>query len=346
MKGPALPYGLEAARGLAAVGRHLRGARRVLLALHESPDGDAVGSNLALAHALWDAGTAAEVVSHDPVGRPFGFLPGVERIADPDQVGGPFDVACLVDSSDPERTGRARALIARAELVVNIDHHKTNSRFGAINVVVPRAAACGELIYYLLKRMRRRITPAIATCLYTAIDTDTGSFRFDNTTAATHAVAARLVRAGARPAAIAAQLYDHRPLSTLRLTALALGALAVSPRGRVAWITVPRTMLAAAGASEEETEGLVGYPRSLDGAEVAMVFRELADGRVRVSFRSKLEVDVAELAAGFGGGGHARAAGATVDGPLPAAVQRVVAAARRVAEADGPPGDEVHGGGP
>ncbi len=313
--------------GRGAVLRCVRRYRRFLLALHEAPDGDAVGSNLAMAAALAALGKEAQVVSADPVPRLFDFLPGVDEVLEPGEATGPWDVALLLDCSDADRVGGAATLVAQAAVVCNVDHHKTNQGFGHVRWVDPAAAATGELVYHLLQGLRALWTPAMAQCLYTAISTDTGSFRFEQTTAATHRIAARLIELGADPAQVVNNVYDTRSLASLRLLRLALERLEVHPDGHVAWITLPRPVLESAGASDEDAEGLVNYARSVEGVEVGLLFREVEDGRVKVSLRSRARVDVADLASVMGGGGHPRAAGCLLDGGLEVAVERVVSAA-------------------
>jgi bifunctional oligoribonuclease and PAP phosphatase NrnA len=232
-------------------------------------------------------------------------------------------VAVLTDCPNPERTEGLLALARQAGgRVVNIDHHHDNRRYGDVNWVEPRAAATGEMVYALLVALGAPLTRAIATNLFTAIHTDTGSFRYSNVTPETFRIAGALVAAGADPAFISNQLYERRSARALRLLGETLARVELSPDGQVAWLALP------AGAVPEafiEAEDLVNYPRSVDSVRVACLLRE-QDGGVKVSLRGKGDVDVSRIAARFGGGGHPNAAGCTVFGPLEQATQSVLTA--------------------
>ncbi|MCL4424838.1 MAG: bifunctional oligoribonuclease/PAP phosphatase NrnA, partial [Firmicutes bacterium] len=217
---------------------------------------------------------------------------------------------------------------SRVALVVNIDHHGTNAGFGQYNYVDVQAAAVGEQIYELLRSMEVDISPAIATCLYTAIVTDTGSFRYESTRESTFRVAAELVRLGAKPAQVAENAFETRSLSSARLLGRALETLELTPDGKVAWLVISRAALEETGASDEETEGIINYARAIRGVEVGLLFRETGDGKVRVSLRSRHQVDVSRVASHFDGGGHPRAAGCTLSLPLNEAREKVITAVR------------------
>jgi phosphoesterase RecJ-like protein len=258
----------------------------------------------------------------------FHFLPGQETIIPPEKVTEVPPLLVMVDSTDMERAGEGFSQWReKTRMVINIDHHVSNTRFGHLNLVDSRAAATAELVYAVLERMPVTITPAIATCLYTALATDTGSFQYENCTATTMRLAARLMELGADLSLIREYLWDRKPLASIRLLAAVLPTLTLAYDGRVAWLTVSRAALEAAGARPEHAEGLVNYPRSIAGVEVGLLFRELPGGLVKVSLRSKKIVDVNAVAARFGGGGHRRAAGCTVKGDLDTIVAMVVASA-------------------
>jgi len=296
------------ATALDEVARVLSGGHAFLLPLHEAPDGDTLGSTLALALCLERAGKSAVVASPDAVPPAYRFLPGSDAVRGWGDVGGGFDAAVFVDCGDMDRAGGGDVR-PRCRVVVNIDHHPTNPRFGDINLVDPGAAAAGEIVAQALDRLGWPIDPAVATCLYVALLTDTGSFRYSNTTAAALRLAARLVDAGASPTAIAGAVYENQSPAHMGLVGRALLALRVSPGGRAAWMLLGREDFLAAGATEDDTEGVVNYTRMIRGVEVGLLLREDATGGVRVSLRSRQTVDVGLLAAEFGGGGHPRAAG-------------------------------------
>lgn len=302
-----------------ALARH----HRFLVTGHIDPDPDALGSVLALARMLQHLGKDAVAASPDPVPDMFQFLPGAGSILLPDQVEGPFDALVVVDCA-PDRIGKLAPWRKRVGVVINIDHHGTNPRQEPLHWVEPEAAAVGEMVYKLSQVMGVPVDQQMATCLYAAIMTDTGSFRFSNTRAETFAIASDLVQRGADPAAIAGKIYEERPWSHLKLLALALATLDRSADGRVAWVSVTRKMMEEAGAGADELDGLVQFPRMARGVEVALLFRELPTGDTRVSFRSRTRVDVSRLAEELGGGGHARAAGAFVKAPLQEAIPLVL----------------------
>ncbi len=306
----------------------LRRGQRFALMLHVRPDGDSIGSSLALGLALRRLGKTAVLVRADDLPANLLFLPGIEEFVHYSEVGGEFDAAVFLDCGDLDRIGPAKILVERARRLVNIDHHPSNQRFGDVNVIEPRAAAAGEVAHALIRELGVSLDFPIACALYVALITDTGSFRYENTSAATHEIAAELLRAGVKPAEVARAVWEDRSLSSLRLLQAALAALEVSGDGRLAWTTLTREDFQRAGAHSLESEGIVNYPRTLRGVEIAALFLEEAPGEVKVSLRSNRRVDVSLIASHFGGGGHARAAGCTIRAPLAEARELVLARAR------------------
>lgn len=299
----------------------LRESRRVALYAHINPDGDTLGSALALAHGLRQLGKEAQVYCADELPGNLAFLPGYDGIGRAAVVPPGRDLAVYVDSGDAARFGTQPSdPMAVLPVVLNIDHHATNHYFGDVNLVNPDAGATGEEIYYLLVELQVEITPAIATCLLTALVTDTRAFRTPSTTPRTLAIAAELFERGAPLAAIVDAVYYSRSCTTLRLWGLALERLRCE-RG-IAWTEVTGEMEAQAGASPSEGDGVIDVLASLSNVQAVAFFRETADG-IRVSFRSTNGVDVAAVAAQFAGGGHPRASGCLVRGRL-AAVEREV----------------------
>ena len=290
---------------------------------HVHPDADVLGTLLALGLALEDRGWRVTYGGPHPAPGSLGFLPGIERYARLESVAGPLDLVVMTDCPNPARTeGLLDQARATGASVVNVDHHHDNRRYGDVNWVEPEAAATGEMIYELLQALGARITPAIATNLFTAIHMDTGSFRYSNVTPATFRIAAELVAAGADPAFIAGRLYEQRSTQALRWLGESLARVEVSDDGRVAWLALPAGMVPE---SFVEAEDLVNYPRSVASVRVACLLRE-RDGQVKVSLRAKGDVDVSRVAATFGGGGHPNAAGFTIAGPLERATRQVLAA--------------------
>lgn len=305
-----------------------RGRTLLLGTVH--PDGDLLGSELALGLALADSGAAVTLAGPDPVPDVLRFLPGAERIERWEAAPEPFDLVVLVDCPDPDRTGGLLAgARGAATRVVSIDHHPDSKPYGDVNWVEPAAGAAGEMVYGLIRALGLAITPEVATNLFTALHTDTGSFRYSNTTAKTFAIAADLVGHGACPARVAGALYEGRTAQDLRRLGALLQGVEVTPDGRVAWLALPEDSVPEAFLAAED---LVTYPRSIAGVKVAALFREAGGGSVKVSLRAKGEVDVGKIAAAFGGGGHANAAGCTVPGSLDEVRQALL---RAVAEAPG-----------
>jgi phosphoesterase RecJ-like protein len=297
-----------------------------LLTSHARADGDAVGSTLACGEVLRRMGKQAEIVLRDGVPRVYRQLPFASTVIQAEDVNGNYDAAILLECDSIHRT-RLHGL--ERQFLINIDHHKSGREFGNINWIDPKAVATAEMIYRLAKHAAVKITPEIATCLYTAVLTDTGAFMFEGTSEHTFELARELVLAGADPARCARQIYFGHSTAKLRLLGAALSAL--QREGPLAWIWVTQEQMERTGAKEEDCEGLVNYALSIGDVEVAAFFRELPDGRYRVSLRSKGKLDIAEIAEQFGGGGHACASGCAVDGPLHAAVEMVLGKIRKSA---------------
>jgi len=303
-----------------------------LLLGHVHPDADVLGTLLALGQALQARGWRVQYGGPHAAPRALDFLPGVERYRVLHRIEGAFDVTVLTDCPNPARTeGLIDAARAASRAVLNIDHHPDNHRYGTVNWIDIAAAATGEMIYRLLLALGATITPGIAQNLFTAIHTDTGSFRYSNVTPQTFRIAAELVAAGADPAGVSGALYERRPGQALRWLADTLARVELSADGRLAWLALPA---GAVPDSFVESEELVNYPRSVASVRVACLFRDLGD-TVKVSLRAKGDVDVNKVAARFGGGGHRNASGCTVQGPLEAATQKVLAAVRAEIDAGG-----------
>jgi phosphoesterase RecJ-like protein len=313
---------------------------RALMLGHVHPDADVLGTLLAAGLALEKAGWSVVYGGPHPAPASLDFLPGIERYARLPRLDGRFDLALLTDCPNP---GRTEGLIDQAReasgTIVNIDHHPDNRRYGNVNWVDVTAAATGEMVYALLAALPADITADIATNLFTAVHTDTGSFRYSNVTPATFRIAAELADAGAAPAVVSNALYERRPVDALHHLGRALSLVQVSDDGRVAWLALPEGTVPE---SFIEAEELVNYPRSLASVRVACFLREVA-GQVKISLRGKGDVDVQAIAARFGGGGHKNAAGCTITASLDEATRQVLAAVhldmggpRRAPRAPGP----------
>jgi phosphoesterase RecJ-like protein len=290
---------------------------------HVHPDGDVLGTLLGLGLSLEAHGWSVTFAGPHPVPDTLKFLPGASRWQVWSGPPGVFDVLVLTDCPNDARTeGLLEGARAATSQVLNIDHHPDNRRYGTLNWVDATAAATGEMVFDLIRALGHRLTPEIALNLFTALHTDTGSFRYSNTTARSFRIAAELTAAGADPGLVSDQLYQRRPPDALTALGDVLRRVEVSGDGRVAWLTVPRGLVSDAFLVAED---LVTYPRSIEGVEVAILLREEGDGQVKCSLRGKGRIPVNAIAQRFGGGGHANAAGCTVRGSLDEATGAVLA---------------------
>lgn len=310
---------------LDAVARVLGAAERVLVTMHRAPDGDALGSSLGLALALEEAGKQAVVYSADGVPTNLRFLPGAERVQTTLPPDARFDATVACDSGDASRLGPHLPAPERRGLFVNLDHHATTQHFGDLNLIDVSAASVGVIVFRILARMGLALSADPAAALYVSLLTDTGSFRYSNTSPEALRVAAELVAAGAEPSVLASAIWEANTPQRLKLLEKTLPTLELLYGGRVALMTVTSQAVAEAGTSEETADGFVSYPRSIAGVDVAVLLREDKDA-YRVSLRSRGRVDVAKVAQQFGGGGHPAASGCTLVGPGVQVRQRLLAA--------------------
>lgn len=289
-------------------------ADSILLVPHLHPDGDALGSVLGLYHALRAMGKKQLlVVCNDPVPEIYKYLPGWEVVSTEVRPITTFDLAIACDMSQLERSGKHEALARAARQILQIDHHVPHEHFADVRLLDVEAAATSEIVYRLLRSMRHPISRDVAVCLLTGIVTDTFSFKFPNTTPRSLRIAANLKQCGADISEINEQVFEMRTFSAVKLLGLALSTLKRTPDGKVAWAVISLEIFEKSGATDEETEGIVNYVRSIHGVEVALLMREVRDKRVRVSLRSRGTVDVAAIARIFDGGGHENAAGCTLN---------------------------------
>lgn len=302
----------------------LRKEDTFFIATHVNPDGDALGSSLALSLALESMGKKTVLYDRDGVPGPYLFLPGHERFVSSAATDG-LPVVILLDCNDRKRSGLEGAAISFSAV---IDHHETARDFGDIRWVEPDAAATGMMVYFLIRELGLEITKDMAANLYSAIVVDTGTFRYSNTTAEVLRVAAELVDAGADPQAIAVNLYETWPEARFRLLLMVLNTLEITDRFAVTYVT--REMFAETGTSPEDTEHFSNFPRMIGTIAVSVFFREEEDGW-KVSLRSRGEIDVAATAQCFKGGGHRNAAGFTIKADLETAKARVLSALSRSA---------------
>src|SRR5262245_20293868 len=299
--------------------------QRFILTTHMNPDGDGLGSEVALGLYLQGLGKDVTILNDGKLPPNFEFLtrmipvePFHEKTAREkiERAG----AVIIVDTAVLARLGRVGALLTGPGLEVAIlDHHLGDPQFGDVVIVLPSACAAGELVYDFLRRQPGGITQPIAEALYTAIVTDTGSFRFSNTDPEAHAMAAHLIAAGARPEPMHAAIYEHRHPGRVRFQGDVWSKLSLTDDGTIAWMEVDRDTMAKYGVDSADTEGLVDFPRNIRGVEAVALLSETPTGEAKISLRSTGRVNVEQVAAKFGGGGHRAAAGATLPGPLAAA---------------------------
>ena len=306
---------------IAQIARLLKEGHPTTIFIHHNPDGDAVGSGLALSLALQQLGQSVPVVCADPVPRRYEFLPATDRISS--DVPEYFKVAVVLDAADYPQLGDLAAGPERAETVVWIDHHRSGQGGGDIDYLDRTAAATALLIRRVIEALGAEVTADIATCLYTALATDTGFFTFENTSAQALEAATALVEAGADPHAIAAAARDQYRLPALRLQGKALVSIASEASGRIVHAALTPGDFAAAQADTEDTEGIIDLLRTAAGGEVQVLFKAASHNHWRVSLRSSV-VDVATIAGIFGGGGHTAAAGCSMTGSLPEVCARMM----------------------
>jgi phosphoesterase RecJ-like protein len=316
------------------IGQELRPGLRAALTTHINADGDGCGSEAAMARLLAQRGLTVHIVNPTPWPDLFAFLLDddvQDRSDDGTSALAGIDLLIVLDISDVKRLGALTETVRSLKVPrVVIDHHlPSDDRAGEVVLADTTACATGELVYDLACELELAITPAAAKSLYTAILTDTGGFRFSNTTPRCHAIAADLLAVGVEPEEMYQRVYASAPVGRIRLLADVLQTLGVDERKGLAWLSMPAGALEQHGVRQEDLDGIVEHARSISGTRMAVFFRDLGHGKVKVSFRSTGGVDVNAFARTFGGGGHARASGALIAGTLDAVRERVLAAARQ-----------------
>jgi phosphoesterase RecJ-like protein len=309
----------------------INSGHRFLVASHVRPDGDAIGSILAMYHALSDMGKEVVVYNRDKTPEVYRFLAASEVIVHAIDSVDVFDAVILLDCSEMERVGDEVGRIGDAgRSIINIDHHVSNSGFSPLSVVDTKASSTGEIIFGLIEMLGVTITKDIATSIYTAVMTDTGSFCYSNTTSDTLTLAAKLVKAGADPRTIAENVYETKPLVQIKLMEKALHTLAFDWNGRIGSIVVTQEMLEELGALPEHTEGLVDLARSIAGVDVAVFYQEMSKNNFKASLRSKRNIDVEKVAREFDGGGHINASACRLEGNIDAVKGRLTGSIMRI----------------
>ena len=309
----------------AEIGRVLREHNKFAVLSHVRPDGDALGSTLALALSLKGLGKEVRAWNEEGMLEKYNFLAQAELLTQPPSEPEDFDVVVALDTAVQNRLGTTTSAVRHAKLWINIDHHPSNPRYGDLVYIDQTAPATGQILFEFLTNQNFPITPEIAENLYAAISTDTGSFQYPNTTVRTFEIAAELVRCGVEVGRISQLLYENFPRRRIELLRELLGTMQFGCDRKLAWFSLSKAAALALGVIPEDNEGLIDNLRAIRGVIAAIFFEELPDGKVRVSMRSKNEaVDVCAICTQFGGGGHVLAAGARVRGTLPEVEKKIV----------------------
>lgn len=304
----------------------MKNSSHVLLASHTNPDGDAIGSLVAMGLALSALGKQTTLYNESPIPAVYRYLPAVEHVVRKIDSAVAFDTAVILDCGDLQRIGRATSPVDRIPVTINIDHHITNTGFGNLQQIEPLACATSEIVYHIIKRLTIPINQDIATAIYTGILTDTGSFRFSNTNRAAFTICDEMIAMGVNPYHIAQHVYGTYSLGRIKLLNLALDSIEISQNGKLSLMTVTRDMLKETHTQPEDADGLINYARRIEAVRVAALIQQHKNGDsnlYHVSLRSDGEIDVAAIAASFGGGGHASAAGFSIKTTLPDLKHRI-----------------------
>lgn len=307
--------------------QNIKTSKSIIIISHIGPDGDTLGSTLALYQILKTIGNVEKVdcIINGKMPDIYKFLPGIDEMKTPydESLYGKYDLAISVDCAALDRMGDALPIFKKASKTINIDHHITGQKFGDVNFIDAGASSSGEVVFNLLMELEFEITKDIAVCLYTAILTDTGGFRFANTTSKTFEVAKYLVDKGISPSLVYKKCYESKPIAMFKLHNYALDNTVFDEDNKIAYTMVNRSTLKKFGADDDHIDGIVESLKQIDSVEIAMVLKETLKGDTKISFRSK-SVNVAQIAQFFGGGGHDLAAGCTILKPLSESLEELL----------------------
>lgn len=310
---------------------HLKNSDRILVASHAHPDGDALGSLIAMGLTLKALNKSVTLYNESPIPAVYRFLPMIHLVEHHLASVDAFDTAVILDCGDFDRIGDAAAAVSRVPTIVNIDHHMTNTKFGRYQHIDTSACATAEILYRLIKKMGVPFNRDIATLIYTGILTDTGSFRFSNTNLAAFTICEEMVDVGVEPYAIAKHVYGTYSLGRLKLLNLALDSIELSKNGRLSMMTLKKHMFLETNTHPEDVDGMINYAKRIEDVKVAVLIQQDLNGAdhpshpglYHVSLRSDGTVDVAKFAASLGGGGHMSAAGFSIETTLDALKQKL-----------------------
>ncbi|HYE83889.1 MAG TPA: bifunctional oligoribonuclease/PAP phosphatase NrnA [Clostridia bacterium] len=292
----------------------IKESKKIAIMSHIMPDGDNVGSCLALYNALKKSGKAVRLILDDDIPKIYKFLKGSDEVIRPGQYES-FDIVIALDCGDAERLGKSRLYLDN-NFVINIDHHISNNEFGNLNMVDTNASATGEIIYHIIRILGIDMDRDISECLYTAIVTDTGQFQYSNTTSITHQIAGDLINNGVNVSLMFERIYQNVSKEKVVLMKTALSSLEFYHNDRISCVSLTLEQMKKANAMDEDSDGIINLARDIECVEAAIFLKELETGKIKVGLRSKKIVDVAAVALKFGGGGHVRAAGCTLNGTV------------------------------
>ena len=296
-----------------------------ILSTHVSPDGDGIGSELALGFGLRKLGKKVTIANSDPFPANYEFLPCNGILKDREEVKSSYDIAVSLECPGLDRVGKLKKVFLKSGKIINLDHHMSNDYFGDYNYVDEGAAAVGEQVYDILIALGVKLDINIATCLYTSLATDTGSFSYSNTTRRTHEIVIELMKYGVNPSEINQNVYEVSSLGKIKLLGKALNSLNVDKKYGIAWTVLLKEVFEKTGTTYSDSEGIINYARSIKDVNVAISFTEINGERVKISFRSKRnEIDVNKIAVFFNGGGHKRASGALQEGTIDDVKEKVL----------------------
>ena len=312
--------------------QHIKNSHRILVTSHAEPDGDCLGSLVALGLALSKLDKTIALFNSSPIPAVYRFLPGVERIVRQITEAKEYDLAIVLDCGDIVRVGEDSSVVDQIPIVINIDHHVSNTGFGDVQLIDTDACATAEIVYRLIKALEIPFDKAIATGIYLGILTDTGSFRFSNTNPAAFAISKAMIDIGVEPHTVAQRVFGTYSLGRIKLLNMALNSIEISENGKLSLMTISRSMLNSTGTSTEDIDGLINYARRIEDVKVAALIHEIKNGagkftnmnRYHVSLRSDSTVDVAKIANQFGGGGHTSAAGFQIESTLVALKEKII----------------------
>jgi len=318
--------------------QHLKKSDRVLLASHTNPDGDAIGSLLAIGIVLDSLNKNIFLFNESPIPAVYRFVPFIERIEHEIPAALEFDTAVILDCGNLQRIGKGVSAASRIPVILNIDHHLTNNNFGTCQLIDTKACSTAEIVYRIIKMMGISINSAIATSIYTGILTDTGSFRFSNTNRSAFAICAEMTSCGVNPYEVAQHVYGTYSLGRIRLLNFALDSIEISSNGKLSMMTITQEMINETGTHSEDIEGLINYARRIKDVKVAALIQEQkaeSDQSIglktfHVSLRSDGKFDVSAIASAFGGGGHISAAGFNIETTLEALKTQIISLSEKI----------------